>query len=178
MGTCCTTPSAHTKEQAEKDIKKHKRGEKQTKPKEPSVDYSDFRNNPILKPAPLDNPQDHGSNPDDMGLSMATASKLHNIQPKDERTESKVVEFGVDMRNMNDTVRESQISRNTEKRHPDDIVVSFKPSNLTNQTDDLDSLDMSFGGARSSGFKSDYNSTVIRANEETHDTGRAPDEYQ
>lgn len=192
MGTWWTTPSAHTREQAKKsnsnsktlktdqtkEIKKHKRGEGPKKEKEPSIDYSDFRNNPILKPAPLDNPQDHASTQDDMGLSMATASKLHNLQPKDERTDSAVVEFGVDMRNMNDTVRESQASQNNEHKSVGDIVVSFKPSNLTNETEDVDSLDMSFGGSRSSSSKGNFGSTMIKANEETHDTGRGDGQYQ
>ena len=144
---------------------------------EPPVDYTDFRNNPILKPAPLDNPQDNAISGQEMGHSMATASKMQNLRPKDDKRE-KVVEFGVDMRNMNDTVTESEIARNSTAKDTDEVVVSFKPSNLTNDAEDPDTLDMSFGRGGTNDDKAKYASTILKEQDQTHDSSREANGFE
>lgn len=183
MGTWCTTPS-NTKPQAEtnNNISKslnstqigsggrQRKNRQKAKEPEPEIDYSDFRNNPILKPAPLENPQDNASSSEDLAVSMASAAKLQNLQPKDEGESRGTVEFGADMKNEDDTVEEVSSSQNNIPKEPEEMWVSFKPSNLETNGAEDDSLSMSFGGAKLQSQKESIASTGIQeANEEGND---------
>ena len=154
-------------------LKKSKKSKKSKKKQpEPEIDYSDFRNNAILKPAPLSNPQENTQNNLDMGLSMAAAAKQSNLKSDEDRKEVKVAEFGTDMKNRNDTITSSEMSfteSNNPKPKNTDIMISFKPINLIKEQPKEDiSIDMSFGGQKVM-EKLNYASTLIKENDETKD---------
>ena len=186
MGTWCATPQTHdkteaSKNNAEKSLATKQRIDSTNKLKvkeqpepEIDIDYTDFRNNPILKPAPLSNPQDTENN-SQMPMSMATAAKHLNLKPKEEEKEIqevKVVEFKADMKNVDDNVTTSEISytESTKPQHINsDIMVSFKPVNLDKELENNQiHMDMSFWGD-SSKQKHYYASTLIKESEDTED---------
>ncbi|CAI2374263.1 unnamed protein product [Moneuplotes crassus] len=185
MGTCCTK-SSHASEQAKKkkstprslvtdqSIKysKHKRQKKAKTHREEKIDYSDFRNNPILKPAPLDLRQEGRLTRGEMGLSMAAASKQENIKPKEDES-NQVVKFGDDMKNLNDTITESQISESTKHKKVQDVIVSFKPTGLDQKPGSLGTFHMSFGGdvlAQNASPMTKLTSTITKESNSTENT--------
>ena len=186
MGSWCATPSAQAKPEVqqttslEKTLKSKQPKELQRsvkkKAKEESVDYSDFRNNPIYKPAPLSNPQDNETSDQKMGLSMAAAAKESNLRPKDEKRKNNA-EFKADMKNVNDTVRESDCSSDNQLKRPtgdSNVLLSFKPNNLNEEiTPNSSCIDMTFNGEKQIKMQTNGDSTIIRGNEETQDQSRA-----
>ena len=185
MGTWCTTPSPNLKSEASKNsnINKSlatktescssKRNKKYKKESitEDKIDYSDFRNNPILKPAPLSNPQDTENNIN-MAMSLASAAKKENLKPKEKEKdikEVKISDFGSDMKNINDDVnaREASITESIKRESQNaEIVVSFNPINLNKEPDDgTVNRDMSFGGHLIK-ERNYYASTIIKETDE------------
>mmetsp|Transcript_19950 Transcript_19950/g.22280 ORF Transcript_19950/g.22280 Transcript_19950/m.22280 type:complete len:128 (+) Transcript_19950:256-639(+) len=110
-----------------------------------------------------------------MGLSLAAASKESNLKPKDDGDEVKVAEFGGDMVNKDDTVRESQVDANNTQNPSGggDIALTFNPKTLnTKEEAPQEHMDMSFGGNMLIKKQVNSASTISKGNDETQDQSR------